>query len=101
LDSERELYRHFIVCLNGIVKKHGRQTIVWEGFHRDGKTAIPNDILVMAFEGGKYYRPDHLVEDGYTIINASWQPASWVDDGGLLGHHGRGRTAPLMTCSEA
>ena len=28
----------------------------------------------MAFEGGKYYRPDHLVEDGYTIINTSWQP---------------------------
>lgn len=69
-----ELYRSFIAERNETVKSLGRQMIVWEGFRRNGKVDIPRDILVMVFEGGLYYRPDHLVEDGYRIINTSWQP---------------------------
>ncbi|MCP4375675.1 MAG: family 20 glycosylhydrolase [bacterium] len=74
LENPEELYRHFIVRMNKVVKKYGKRTIVWEGFRRGGKVVIPRDILVMAFEGGKYYRPDLLVKDGYTVINTSWQP---------------------------
>jgi hexosaminidase len=74
LKSHEELLRYFIVSVNELVKKQGRKTIVWEGFRREGKLEIPREILVMPFEGGKYYRPDHLVEDGYTLINTSWQP---------------------------
>ncbi|MCX6928551.1 MAG: family 20 glycosylhydrolase, partial [Verrucomicrobia bacterium] len=33
LDDVKELYRYFIVRMNAIVKKHGKKTIVWEGFH--------------------------------------------------------------------
>ena len=74
LENTHELFRHFIGRAHEIVKKHGKLTIVWEGFQRGGKTVIPREILIMPFEGGKYYRPDHLVEDGYTLINTSWQP---------------------------
>ena len=74
IGSQDELYRHFLARMDGIVKKHGKRMIVWEGFRRGGKTDVPRDILVMAFEGGKYYRPDLLALDGYTVINTSWQP---------------------------
>ncbi|MEI8045381.1 MAG: hypothetical protein WCL11_28490, partial [Verrucomicrobiota bacterium] len=35
--------------------------------------SIPRDIVVMAWDTG-FYRPDSLVEDGYHIINACYQP---------------------------
>jgi len=71
-DTE-ELYRHFVVRMNEIVKAHGKKTIVWEGFAKGGKIEIPRDITVMAYEIA-YYQPDELVKDGYNIINASWTP---------------------------
>ena len=73
LANDRELYRRFIVKMNESVKGHGKKTIVWEGFHREGNTEIPRDITVMVFECS-YNLPHHLIEDGYTVINASWQP---------------------------
>ncbi|MCY2930628.1 MAG: beta-N-acetylhexosaminidase [Planctomycetota bacterium] len=73
LADTEELYRHFIVRMNEIVKKHGRKTIVWEGFAKTGKVEIPKDITVMAYEIA-YYQPDELVKDGYNIVNASWTP---------------------------
>lgn len=74
LSNVEELYRKFIVDRNETVKKLGKQTIVWEGFQRGGEVDVPRDVLVMSFEGGKYYRPDLQAEDGYTLINATWQP---------------------------
>ena len=69
----QELYRRFLVQMNEIVKKNGKLMIVWEGFHRGGKVKIPTDITVMAYEI-VFYKPQHLVEDGYKVINASWTP---------------------------
>lgn len=68
-----ELYRHFLVRMNEVVKKHGKRTIVWEGFKREGEIEIPKDITVMAWET-MYQLPHHLIADGYTTINVSWQP---------------------------
>ena len=68
-----ELYRYFIVRVNEIVKRHGKQTIVWEGFRRDGEIEIPRDVVVMAWETA-YQLPQDLLSAGYTIINASWKP---------------------------
>lgn len=72
-DDVHELYRHFIVRMNEIVKKHGKQMCVWEGFAREGKVKIPKDILVYEFETNRYL-PNHLIEDGYSVINTSWKP---------------------------
>jgi hexosaminidase len=55
------------------VKKHGKKTLVWEGFAKTGKTDIPRDITVMAFES-KYNLPPDLLAGGYKVINAAWQP---------------------------
>jgi len=74
LDNDvHELYRHFLVRMNTIVKKHGKQMCIWEGFGREGKVKIPKDILVFEFETNRYL-PNHLVEDGYTVVNTSWKP---------------------------
>ncbi|MEM6345939.1 MAG: family 20 glycosylhydrolase [Bacteroidota bacterium] len=68
-----ELYRHFLVRMNEIVKRHGKQMCVWEGFGPEGQVEIPQDIIVFEFETNRYL-PDQLVKDGYTVVNASWKP---------------------------
>lgn len=72
-DDVHELYRHFLVRMNDIVKKHGKQMCVWEGFRREGHLEIPRDIIVFEFETNRYL-PDHLIEDAYTVVNTSWKP---------------------------
>jgi hexosaminidase len=59
--------------MNEVVKKHGKKTIVWEGFHKEGKVVIPRDITVMIFEC-LYNLPADLISDGYPVINTAWQP---------------------------
>jgi len=73
LPNQYELYRRFLGQMDEIVKKHGKQMIVWEGFGRDGIVPVPKDILVMSYEI-RFYMPQDLVKDGYQVINASWTP---------------------------
>lgn len=75
LENVHELYMQYIVKMNEIVKKHGRRTIVWEGFGGTGSRnfKIPTDVIVMEFEV-RYNRPADLIRNGYTVINASWTP---------------------------
>ena len=72
-DDVHELYRYFIVRINEIVKKYDKQMLVWEGFRKEGKIKIPKDIIVFEFET-LYNHPKNLIEDGYTLVNASWTP---------------------------
>jgi hexosaminidase len=73
LQNVQELYRHFLVRLNTLVRKHGKRTLLWEGFHKEGAVQIPREITVMAWET-KYQLPQDLLEAGYSVINASWKP---------------------------
>src|SRR5208282_6048411 len=73
LPDQQELYRRFLCQMDEIVKRHGKQMIVWEGFGRNGKVKIPKDIIVMSYEI-RFYMPNDLVADGYKIVNASWTP---------------------------
>jgi N-acetyl-beta-hexosaminidase len=70
-----QLYRRLLLQMSEIVKRRGRQMIVWEGFHRDRESQfqIPKDVTVMEYEC-PFYPPRHLIEDGYTMINAAWTP---------------------------
>jgi len=49
-DDIHELFRHFIIRMNDIVKKNGKQTMVWAGFSRKGTIEIPKDIIVIIWE---------------------------------------------------
>ncbi len=75
LENHEDIYNYFIVRMNEIVKKYDKKTLVWEGFKGKGSEniPIPNDITVFAWES-LYQRPDSLLANGYTTINASWQP---------------------------
>ncbi len=73
ISSPQELYRHFIVRLNEMVKKRGKKLAIWEGFRPDGHIEIPKDILIYEFEC-TYNPPDNIVKEGYDVINTSWKP---------------------------
>ncbi|HET6567187.1 MAG TPA: family 20 glycosylhydrolase [Rhodothermales bacterium] len=79
LDNVDELYRQFIVRVNDMIRSHGKQTVLWEGFHKEGKVKIPRNILVMAWET-VYQLPQDLLSGGYTVINASWVPYYVVNE---------------------
>ncbi len=68
-----ELYRHFLLRMNEIVKKQGKQMCVWEGFRNEGKVEIPKDIIVFEYETNRYL-PNLLIDEGYTVVNTSWKP---------------------------
>jgi hexosaminidase len=73
LENEEELYRYFLIRMNEIVRRHGKQTIVWEGFRPGGKLKVPTDVAVMVYESDYHLAPD-LLAAGYPVINTSWQP---------------------------
>jgi hexosaminidase len=79
LGNVDELYRHFIVRMDEIVKRHGKQMIVWEGFRKGGHVDIPRDVIVMEFET-LYQLPQDLLAGGYTVINTSWKPLYVVNE---------------------
>jgi len=80
LENEEELYRYFIIRVNEIVRKNGKQTIVWEGFRSGGTLKVPTDVAVMVFESDYHLAPD-LLAAGYPVINTSWQPLYVVGPG--------------------
>ena len=75
-DNAHDIYLDFMVQMHSIVKKNNKKTLIWESFAGDGsrKVKIPKDIIVFAWETA-YQRPESLLKNGYSIINASWKPA--------------------------
>lgn len=73
LEDEEALYRYFIIRVNEIVRKFGKQTLVWEGFGPGGTLKVPTNVVVMVFESDYHLAPD-LLAAGYPVINTSWQP---------------------------
>ena len=72
-DDVHDLFNHFLVRMNSIVKKHNKQMCVWEGFGPESKIKIPNDIIVFPFETNRYL-PNELIASGYSLVNVSWKP---------------------------
>lgn len=66
------VFAHFINRVNAIVKKHGKQTICWEGFGIN--EPVDKDVIVMAWHGSSHL-PQDLLAAGYRIINVPWLPA--------------------------
>jgi len=79
LPSLEELFRHFLIRMNDLVKEAGKQTIVWAGFSEKGKLEIPKDVIVLLWES-IYYNPEALVKNGYSFINASFKPLYVVNN---------------------
>ena len=75
LRNSGDFYRWFLVECDKIIKKSGKKTMCWEGFRRDHNSPIqvPKDVVVTEYIQ-MYYRPDHLIEDGYSIVNCTGVP---------------------------
>ncbi len=73
LEEFRELFNLFLANTSEIVKRHGRRSIVWEGFDPASRIKVPTDVIVQCYEMA-YAMPDALIANGYEIINASWVP---------------------------
>jgi len=68
-----ELYSDFVAQMAQCVIDLRRTPIVWEGFPRKGSQRIPKETIVIAWESLYNIAPD-LLEDGFRIINGSWEP---------------------------
>ncbi|KAK9708194.1 hypothetical protein K7432_009778 [Basidiobolus ranarum] len=58
-----------------------RTCIVWESFSPQSTPAPPKDILVMTWSMQEY-QPDHLLKDGFSVINGAWSPLYMVGSNG-------------------
>lgn len=64
------IFSYYVNRMNGIVKKHGKRMIVWEGAPLD-PIAPPKEVIFMPWVGGAGAAAE-LVKRGYSVINAPW-----------------------------
>lgn len=88
IDGPKPLYTHFIKKMTDMVLGMGKTPIVWEGFPRVGNEEISRDVIVTAWESYYYLAPE-MIEDGFTITNASWEPLYTVPKGHRVVADGR------------
>lgn len=69
----QELYSEFVGIIASYVLSLGRIPIVWEGFPKKGHARIPKETIVVAWES-YYHMAYDLLEEGFRVINASWDP---------------------------
>jgi len=74
-----EIQRDFINRVNRFVKSQGKQLLVWEGPHLGkGDNKVSTDVVHMIWRNTEV--PAQLaLDEGYRIINASWDPLYIVD----------------------
>ena len=73
IEDVYELYSEYVARITDHVLSIGRTPIVWEGFPKKGAERISKDVVVIAWESHYHLAPD-LLDEGFSIINASWQP---------------------------
>lgn len=73
IEDVYELYSDFIARIAKTVLKLGRIPIVWEGFPKKGAERVPRETIVIAWES-HYHLVNDLLDEGFKVINASWQP---------------------------
>lgn len=74
-----ELFRHFLVRMNNMVKASGKQTMVWAGFKEKGEIEIPRDMIVILWNH-QYYDQQKLLDHGFQVVNASFKPLYVVNN---------------------
>lgn len=74
-----ELYSDYVARATDFVLAEGKIPMVWEGFPKKGAEKISRDVIVFAWES-MYHMAYDLLDEGFKIINASWQPLYIVPD---------------------
>ena len=73
LTSTKALYTRFVKDITDMILALGKTPVVWEGFPKEGAETISRDIVVTAWES-LYHLPNDLIDEGFTVTNASWLP---------------------------
>jgi len=73
IEDVHELYSEFVGQIASYVLSLGKTPIVWEGFPQKGHERVPKKTIVVAWESHYHLAPE-LLEEGFRIINASWDP---------------------------
>lgn len=71
-------FADFLNEMNDHIKSHGKTTVVWEGFDSATAALVDKDIVIAIWEDAKYPAQDAL-DDGFTLLNSSWQPNYLID----------------------
>ncbi len=74
-----ELFRHFLVKVNDMVKSKNKQMMVWAGFNPKGEIEIPKDVIILLWEP-QYYDAIQLQKDGFPFVNVSFKPLYVVNN---------------------
>lgn len=75
LKDSTDLYCHFIIEMDKIVKKNGRRSIAWGDFPAAGSASrkAPKDLTVICWQNGSGASRDFAAL-GYDVVNATWNP---------------------------
>ncbi len=68
-----EMYSDYVGRVTDYVLSLGKIPMVWEGFPKSGSERVSKKTVVIAWES-HYHFADDLLDEGFEIINASWQP---------------------------
>lgn len=68
-----QLYGYYVGRICKTVLSLGKTPVCWEGFHKESNANVPKETLVMVFESYYQLAPE-LTKEGFTVINASWEP---------------------------
>lgn len=73
--SVNDVFVDFLGQMSDTLIRAGKKPLIWEGFARSefAPKRLKDKATVIAWEG-RYHRADHLLEDGFEIINAGWDP---------------------------
>ena len=77
IKSAHELYSEYVGRVAAYVLSLGKTPLVWEGFPKESSHYVPKETVVIAWES-HYQLPQDLLENGFKIVNASWQPTYLV-----------------------
>ena len=72
--DSNEYYIWLTERIRKIVKKYGKNCLIWEGVRPcDSKIPLSKDVVICAYSMA-YYLPTEAFRDGYSLVNCSWLP---------------------------
>lgn len=72
--DSNEYYIWMTEKIRGIVKKHGKTCMIWEGVRPcDSEIPLSKDVIICPYNQ-LYYLISETVRDGYPLVNCSWLP---------------------------
>ena len=73
IENTKALYTRFVKDITDMILDMGKTPVVWEGFPKEGAETISRNVVVTAWES-LYHLPNELINEGFTVTNASWLP---------------------------